>query len=455
MATALLGLLARAVLAAGIFFTPSPQPQFLQFTLCNGLANQELGILAAVALALEHGVGLVLPTLVANGRQNLTQTLAPTLSGEGNAPLEFESVFDAPRFVAAAAAHGVRIISSKEAAVAQGAATTAYALARDASGDEWAAWRASGAPIALQSGCALGSASPDLIQRHRAAIEGVLSALAPAAAIATYVALVQATLRAERESGHAAFLPYDAVHLRYERDWSPLCEFWRNRPLSPDVRNCGLLSAEELIRRLEAVGVGSAGAPVFVAVEEGALDDPSLLVALRSRFRIVTRREVAGIPQDLPREVGALVDLHVSLGAARWSGNSFSTFSGLIILARQLQQLAPVQPTDKLLYSTNVTTWYNVSCMSPTTVNVARGWLLCAPFHPSLSPFLTTRCRAKTRTLFYLILCHSFAPRGRSCSLQFCPEVARMLSALLFGAHYTRLVFSPTLLSALVAALHP
>lgn len=315
-----------------------PVTAFLSVSLCNGLCNQEVALLSALALALEHGVGLVLPAFVADGRQNLASSLAPVVAGNGVAALKFEHMFDAPRFVAALAAVGVPAITA-DAAAALGGAHDLETVAEEA----WATFAASGARVAVLRGCVLGAAPPALLERHGGALTAALSALVPAHALRKHVERVQAALGGGR---------YDAVHLRYEKDWAPLCAFWSKRPLSPDPRHCGLLPPTALVEQLEGLGVGREGGadaavatPVFVAVDELALDDPAPLAALRERFRVVTRRE-ASVGGDLPREVGALVDFHVAFAARTFVGNSYSTFSGLLILARQQAQLP--------------SSWYNV-----------------------------------------------------------------------------------------------
>jgi len=180
-------------------------------------------------------------------------------------------------------------------------------------------------------GCGLGAAHPQLLIHRKAVALAALAGLQPAPRFAHLIAKATAALALKGA--------YDVVHLRVENDWPALCDFWRSRPRSPDAAFCGDdVPPPEIVARLEAAGVGGDGARrVFVAVDTDALDGRGWAVvnALRARFAVALRADV--LADALPRELGALVDYHLSIKAHTWVGNSYSTFSGLIILQRRLE----------------------------------------------------------------------------------------------------------------------
>jgi len=223
--------------------------------------------------------------------------------------------------------------------VPRDAAPAAPALAVDAARTDMDAvlafLAAAPAGAAVDIGCGLGAAHPQLLLKQRRAALAAVAGLVPSDEFAALVARAVAALG-------PVGAPFDAVHLRVETDWPGLCAFWRAREKSPDAAFCGDdVDADALVTRLSAAGVGGPpGAPhrVYVAVDTAALDarGRAVLDALRKRFDVALRADA--LPGDaLPRELGALVDFHVALGAETFVGNSYSTFSGLLILRRRAE----------------------------------------------------------------------------------------------------------------------
>ena len=119
-------------------------------------------------------------------------------------------------------------------------------------------------------------------------MEALLGALRPSPPLAAHVDTIHAALRvgssasAPASASASASLPaYDAIHLRYERDWWPMCDYWKAHPyVSPDPAHCGLWQPADLVSMLHRdFHLGQQ--PLYLAVDEEAVDDPSLLPLMR------------------------------------------------------------------------------------------------------------------------------------------------------------------------------
>lgn len=301
--------------------------RLLRFHVCNGLANQQLAVTHAAALAAQAGYTLELPELLNNGRQDLTTSVAPILPSE-DSRLPFAFVYDEAHFAESLSFAGVDVVPASRVGT-----SLELPAARTEIGVVLRELAAAPAGSVVDIGCGLGAAHPELLHRHARVALAALDGLQPSSHFTDTVDRARAALA-------PAGQPYDAVHLRVESDWAGLCYFWRARPHSPDSKFCGDdITPEEMVARLEAAGVGgrrNASHPVFVAVDADALDarGAAVLAAVRAHFKVKTRADL--LPRDfaLPRELGALVDFHISMGAQTWVGNSYSTFSGLLILQR-------------------------------------------------------------------------------------------------------------------------
>jgi hypothetical protein len=313
-----------------------PQAQgYFRFMVCNGLTNQRQAILEAALLAKDLGLGLVLPRLVSNGMQDLRTGLQPVivLDAKEKGGLPFGELFDEGLFTRVMAEQGVPIVPEE--------ATEALGPLFSYPGGRWpaAAFRASGAR-SVATGCSLFASvgfTPHLALKYEAFVHALLGALQPAPRLRALVRRVQAHLGNLSADGGR----YDAMHLRYERDWWPLCDYWKAHPyVSPDPANCGLWKPTDLVQMLRR-DFHLGARPLYLAIDEAAVDDPELLPLMRASFPAgaLTRDAILG-GAPLPRELGAQVDFHVSLEATVWVGNGYSTFSGFLVLQRQLEERA-------------------------------------------------------------------------------------------------------------------
>jgi hypothetical protein len=303
-----------------------PTPYY-SFFVCNGLSNQRQCILESALLARNLSLGLRLPRVVRNGIQDLRQGIRPVLAvdaSEGGG-LPFSALFDEARFTAVLREWGVPPVA--EAEVAEGPPPFEYP-----GGSFPLANYATSGLTSVATGCALfTSVGHRLAQTHEGFARAVLRGLAPAPPLAALADAVRAALA----PGGA---PYDALHLRYEKDWWHLCQLWREKPNSPDPRFCGLWEPAALVPLLRD-NMGLGGRPLFVAVDEDAVEDRALLPRLRAAFPTLrTRRDLlpVGASPPLSRELGASVDYALCVGAALFVGNGYSTFSEFVILERQI-----------------------------------------------------------------------------------------------------------------------
>jgi hypothetical protein len=314
-----------AIVIAGLCTTAGTP--YYSFFVCNGLSNQRQCILESALLARNLSLGLRLPRVVRNGIQDLRQGIKPVLaidSSEGGG-LPFGSLFDEPRFSSALRTWGVPPVAEADVAAA-----AAPPFEFPGGSFPLGAYLASGR-VSAATGCALfTSVGHRLAQAHEGFARAVLRGLAPAPPLAALAARVRAALA----PGGA---PYDALHLRYEKDWWHLCQLWRERPNSPDPRFCGLWEPTALVPLLrDNMGLGAR--PLFIAVDEDAVEDPALLPLLRGAFpSLRTRRDLLPPADALSREMGAAVDYALCLDAALFVGNGYSTFSEFVILQRQVE----------------------------------------------------------------------------------------------------------------------
>ena len=179
----------------------------------------------------------------------------------------------------------------------------------------------------------------------------VLTALVPAPARAQIVEamldkLTSGSLMGSGESNGT----FDALHLRYEKDWVEHCRLWKSIKDGVLRNNCGMLPVGELVAKLASMGIAADGIPLYVAVQSEQLPDDSVMVALRSSFNVITKDDLlprfpSGQVAKFSREEAALLEYFVCLRARTFIGNSVSAFSSLLIMERRAVG--------------NVATWYN------------------------------------------------------------------------------------------------
>eukprot|EP00268_Persea_americana_P060755 TRINITY_DN7611_c0_g2_i2.p1 TRINITY_DN7611_c0_g2~~TRINITY_DN7611_c0_g2_i2.p1 ORF type:complete len:447 (-),score=67.37 TRINITY_DN7611_c0_g2_i2:603-1943(-) len=126
--------------------------------------------------------------------------------------------------------------------------------------------------------------------------------------------------------------PYVAVHMRIEKDWMIHCKKLEQRSNNSVI--CS--SKEEIMERV--AHVTSLGHPtvVYLAVADSLLEDSSILSGWKEGLHPFEKKKLGvwDIYKKYPYLIQSAIDYEVCLRADVFVGNSFSTFSSLIVLER-------------------------------------------------------------------------------------------------------------------------
>ncbi|GAB4815033.1 hypothetical protein N2152v2_002079 [Parachlorella kessleri] len=294
-----------------------PEPiRTLSFTVCNGFANQRLALLNGVIVGKELNRAVVLPQLIAAGRQE-----DPSVTVyEGIAGVPMSMFYNTTLFGAALERLGVRVVSK----AAEGSSRVVP------ENETEAALQQSFAEDHLQFGCPLLRLGPEVMLRNEQLVFASLSAMLPNDTLGRLVSRGVHSLRALSPTG-----VYNMLHLRLESDWLTHCSSWR---FGSTADNCftNTLSVDEHI----SIKNISPDVPLYVTYDREAVSKPILAHVLgriqSAGYHIVERTDILPTVQ-LPRELAALLEYYIALSAHKYIGNSVSTFSALAILEREHQ----------------------------------------------------------------------------------------------------------------------
>ncbi|CAI8590444.1 unnamed protein product [Vicia faba] len=130
-------------------------------------------------------------------------------------------------------------------------------------------------------------------------------------------------------------LPYVAVHMRIEIDWMIHCKKLEQRLNTNQI--CS--SKKEIVERVRSIVIGLKKTPivVYLAVADKLLNDSSIMEDWGESFLLPVEKKklgVEGIYNKYPYLVQSAIDYEVCLQSDIFVGNSFSTFSSLIVLER-------------------------------------------------------------------------------------------------------------------------
>ncbi|QHO38359.1 hypothetical protein HN51_004727 [Arachis hypogaea] len=127
-------------------------------------------------------------------------------------------------------------------------------------------------------------------------------------------------------------LPYVAVHMRVEIDWMIHCKKLEQRLNTNQI--CS--SKDEIIQRVANIEGLKTPAVVYLAVADKLLRNSSVLEGWGEGFLPFEKKKlgVEGIYSKYPYLIQSAIDYEVCLRADIFVGNSFSTFSSLIVLER-------------------------------------------------------------------------------------------------------------------------
>ena len=313
--------------------------RFLSFQACNGFANQRLSIIYAVIIAKETGRSLYLPRLLLDGTQHDTSQAVTLLNSKAT---RFSTFYDVDVFVKGMNSAGVQVLDD-------------YSLFSTLP-DQVVKVPTQDLPNLLESGdsspygnaahlsieCPLFKLDAVVLGRHRELVERTLSSLVPALAQEKGIQSLKTELS---KGGH-----FNVLHLRVERDWINHCRTW--------VSDRGVCLAEEVIRaigeHLDLKGVPR-GTTLYVVCDLPVAEPDLLSGAMKSLktmgYKKVTlqgrRHENENKKQrtkttsnaELSRDLRAMHAYYLGMDSAKFIGNSVSTFSALLMLERQIQNI--------------------------------------------------------------------------------------------------------------------
>ncbi|KAL3616746.1 hypothetical protein CASFOL_039140 [Castilleja foliolosa] len=126
--------------------------------------------------------------------------------------------------------------------------------------------------------------------------------------------------------------PYVAVHMRIEKDWMIHCKKLEQRLNVSEI--CS--SKEEIIQRVGNIIGLKAPIFVYVAIADDLLEDSSIMSGWKEGFFPFDKKKlgVFDIYKKHSYLVQSAIDYEVCLRSDVFVGNSFSTFSSLVVLDR-------------------------------------------------------------------------------------------------------------------------
>ncbi|KAJ3679364.1 hypothetical protein LUZ60_017375 [Juncus effusus] len=130
---------------------------------------------------------------------------------------------------------------------------------------------------------------------------------------------------------------YITVHMRVERDWMAHCEQWQKKSNITNI--CS--SKEEIVKMVSHITPKSQPSVVYLAVADSLLDDDSILSGWGPGLIPYDKKSLGvwDIYKKYPYLIQSAIDFEVCARANIFLGNSFSTFSGLVVLSRTYKLL--------------------------------------------------------------------------------------------------------------------
>nr|XP_043607090.1 O-fucosyltransferase 23 [Erigeron canadensis] len=131
--------------------------------------------------------------------------------------------------------------------------------------------------------------------------------------------------------------PYVAIHMRIEKDWMIHCKKREQRSNLSDI--CS--SKEEIITRVANIAALRPPTVLYLAVANELLEGNSVLNGWKEGMHPVDKKGlgVVDIYKQHPYLIQAAIDYEVCLRADVFVGNSYSTFSSLLVLERSQKMI--------------------------------------------------------------------------------------------------------------------
>ncbi|XP_027346260.1 O-fucosyltransferase 23-like isoform X2 [Abrus precatorius] len=146
------------------------------------------------------------------------------------------------------------------------------------------------------------------------------------------VSRIRESVELENDGSSFQPLPYVAVHMRVEIDWMIHCKKLEQRLNTNQI--CS--SKKEIMERVGNIMDLKSPVVLYLAVADKLLQNSSILEGWREGFLPLEKKKlgVDGIYSKYPYLIQSAIDYEVCLRADIFVGNSFSTFSSLIVLER-------------------------------------------------------------------------------------------------------------------------
>ncbi|KAG8385130.1 hypothetical protein BUALT_Bualt03G0009800 [Buddleja alternifolia] len=131
---------------------------------------------------------------------------------------------------------------------------------------------------------------------------------------------------------------YVAVHMRIEKDWMIHCKKLEQRSNISEI--CS--SKEQIMQRVGNISGLKAPIVIYLAVADDLLEDNSILTGWKEGLLPFEKKKlgVLDIYKKQPYLIQSAIDYEVCLRSDVFIGNSFSTFSSLVVLDRTQKMIA-------------------------------------------------------------------------------------------------------------------
>ncbi|KAE8655356.1 protein argonaute 2-like [Hibiscus syriacus] len=142
----------------------------------------------------------------------------------------------------------------------------------------------------------------------------------------------------DTEGSSMAAAPYIAVHMRVEIDWMIHCKKLEQRSGINQI--CS--SKQEIIQRVGNIVSSESPTVVYLAVADSLLNDSSILRGWKKWLLPFEKKKlrVDGIYKKHPYLIQSAIDYEVCSRADIFVGNSYSTFSSLVVLERTQRMMS-------------------------------------------------------------------------------------------------------------------
>ncbi|KAK6118295.1 hypothetical protein DH2020_047968 [Rehmannia glutinosa] len=133
-------------------------------------------------------------------------------------------------------------------------------------------------------------------------------------------------------------VPYVAVHMRIEKDWMIHCKKLEQRLNVSEI--CS--SKEQIMQRVGNIAGLKTPIVIYLAVADDLLEDNSILAGWNEGLLPFEKKKlgVLDIYKKQPYLIQSAIDYEVCLRSDVFVGNSFSTFSSLVVLDRTQKMIS-------------------------------------------------------------------------------------------------------------------